>query len=564
VERLTGLSAALAGATSSVAIARAVVDEAAEALGASVGLFYAVDPAVGSLELVHARGYPPGLARSHATLAADAPLPAAVAARERRTVEIAGTSGWRQTTRGATDVLAITGTRSLIARPVGSHDGTVSGVLVIQRTTEDALAADEREFLDAVTDQAAQALDRARLYEALDDRDRRLSLTLAASRTGTWELDLASGRVTLSPELRRIHGLGVDTTVEGVDGLASLVSDRDSGRFRSALRRASETGRPFELDYAVVRPDGTAAWAHVAGRGFADEPADEQTRPARPGDPSARPAVRRVMGVVRETTDQVLAEAERDQLLEHEREARRLQEAFIGIISHELRTPITTVLAGSKLLLRQPGLQEQGRDLVSDIESEADRLYRLVEDLLVLSRLERGNLEVGQEPVHIGHVANRVVASERVRWPATRFELVYEGRHRVVRGEETYVEQVVRNLVANAAKYSPPGSTVTVRVASDDGSASVTVLDEGPGILGDEADELFTLFYRSPRTAASASGAGIGLFVCQRLVGAMGGRIWATRRPTGGSEFGFALELFEEDEFDLEPPAEAAAGRRLW
>jgi two-component system sensor histidine kinase KdpD len=117
-----------------------------------------------------------------------------------------------------------------------------------------------------------------------------------------------------------------------------------------------------------------------------------------------------------------------------------------------------------------------------------------------------------------------------------------------VRGEETYVEQVLRNLLSNAAKYSPAGTAVEVVLDETPEGARVRVLDSGPGVRTEEVDRLFQLYYRSPETAAKAGGAGIGLFVCRALVEAMGGRIWAAPRPDGGSEFGFILQRYADDE----------------
>jgi K+-sensing histidine kinase KdpD len=255
---------------------------------------------------------------------------------------------------------------------------------------------------------------------------------------------------------------------------------------------------------------------------------------------------------------------ERSRLYAHEREARQLQEAFIGVMSHELRTPITTILAGSKLLGRDQSMGGRSRELAADIEAEADRLFRLIEDLLVLSRLERGNLALIDEPVHLVRVVERVVASESARWPTTRFELPTDRHGYLVRGDETYIEQILRNLLANAAKYSPPDSTVSIEIDRTDTEAAVRVLDQGPGVTAAEVEQLFTLFYRSPTTAASAAGAGIGLFVCRRLTDAMGGHIWARARKRSGSEFGFALAVYPTDDVDdedgLEIPNESSAG----
>lgn len=250
--------------------------------------------------------------------------------------------------------------------------------------------------------------------------------------------------------------------------------------------------------------------------------------------------------------DQGAQALERAALHAHDEEARRFQEAFIAVVSHELRTPITTILAGSRLLRRRLEGDARSAELSDDIVFDADRLSRIVDDLLVLSRLERRHLTLGDEPVHLDHLLGRIVGSEAARWPGHRMEIRSRIGGHVVRGDETYIEQVLRNLVSNAAKYSPEGSLV--EVAIDDGPPGeivVRVLDRGSGVARAEVDDLFSLFYRSPTTAASAAGAGIGLFVARRLVAEMGGRMWASPRPDGGSEFGFALAAYPVDEGDV-------------
>lgn len=233
-----------------------------------------------------------------------------------------------------------------------------------------------------------------------------------------------------------------------------------------------------------------------------------------------------------------------------ERRANELRDAFNSIISHELRTPITAIYGGAKLLAsRERDLDETTRrDLIEDLEVEADRLYRLVEDLLVLAKSERGPVERGTEPLLLSRLVGRVVRSEHERWPTTKFAVRVDNAVATARGDETYVEQVMRNLLSNAAKYSPAGAVVHVIVDETPEGVRLRVLDDGPGIEASEASRLFELYYRSPTTAATASGAGIGLYVCRALVDAMGGRIWAAPRPEGGSEFGFVLQRDEGDD----------------
>jgi len=225
-----------------------------------------------------------------------------------------------------------------------------------------------------------------------------------------------------------------------------------------------------------------------------------------------------------------------------------VRETFIGVLSHELRTPVTTIFGGAKLLARSTSTLDEDtrRGIFRDIHEEAERLQRLVEDVVALNRFGEAVGEVGWEPVLIQRVLPRVVQSEDGRWPGISFQLQVEPGLPTVSADPTYVEQVIRNLLSNAAKYGGLDSTVVVAAERGENEVIVRVLDTGPGFPLEERERLFELFYRSAKTASTAGGAGIGLFVCARLVTAMGGRIWADRRDAGGAEFGFALPELSE------------------
>jgi signal transduction histidine kinase len=233
------------------------------------------------------------------------------------------------------------------------------------------------------------------------------------------------------------------------------------------------------------------------------------------------------------------------------REREQARDAFIGVLSHELRTPVTTIYAGSELLARgETKLDDAARaGIFEDIHAEAERLHRLVEDVVALTRFGEGALEIGNEPVLLQRVLPAVVRSEQGRWPTGRFELELPFDLPPVGGEATYVEQVVRNLLANAMKYSGHDSVVRilVEVAPSGSEVQVRVLDAGPGFPEAEADRLFELYYRSPSVSRKVSGSGVGLFVCARLIDAMGGYVWAVNHGGAGAEFGFALKVMPAD-----------------
>jgi two-component system sensor histidine kinase KdpD len=224
------------------------------------------------------------------------------------------------------------------------------------------------------------------------------------------------------------------------------------------------------------------------------------------------------------------------------------------VISHELRTPITTIY-GLARVLRQRGdtLDAAARtEAIEDIEAESDRLYRLVEDLLVLSRAERGAMETEAEPINLARLVGPIVDAEAQRHPDRTFIVRVPSGLPLIEAETTYVEQVVRNFLTNAAKYSDPSEPVEVVGEVEDDMVVIRVLDRGIGVDAETAERAFELFFRTKAASRAASGAGIGLFVCRELVHAMGGRTWMRPREGGGTEVGFGLPvaIIEDDAGD--------------
>lgn len=279
------------------------------------------------------------------------------------------------------------------------------------------------------------------------------------------------------------------------------------GREASVRVRTVERDTPLELSSHVVR---------LPARAGADGPDAEATVyvlvPA--GDRAADPAIHR---------------------------------GIAAVLSHELRTPITTIYAGSQMLRTRSRLSEESqREMLADIQGEAERLYRLVEDVLVANR-GRSGIEVAHEPLLLQRVLPRLVAMEAARWPDVEFATTIASQLPAVRGDEIYLEQVLRDLLANAGSFTPPGGTVRIDGRWTGSGVDVRVLDEGPGIEPSDEPYLFRPFGRLAAHASGRPGPGLGLYVCKLLVEAMGGRIWGHRRPSGGSEFGFTLVPYADE-----------------
>ena len=244
------------------------------------------------------------------------------------------------------------------------------------------------------------------------------------------------------------------------------------------------------------------------------------------------------------------------------KEADQIRERFIGVLSHELRTPVTAIYGGTQLLLgRGSRLDPDSRaELLVGIAAESERLQRMIENLVAMARIERGWEYGGPRPMLVERIIKGLVEREAALWPEVTIKLSMRGPVRMVAADEEYVAQVMRNLLSNAAKYGGPGSTVEVTIVDGPAEVEVLVRDDGPGINEDDADKLFNLYYRAAQSSA-APGAGIGLFVCQELVTKMGGRIWAKRRPEGGAEFGFSLPAYPDEPEPVDEPGSDAASK---
>jgi two-component system sensor histidine kinase KdpD len=244
----------------------------------------------------------------------------------------------------------------------------------------------------------------------------------------------------------------------------------------------------------------------------------------------------------------------------------------IEILSHELRSPITTIHLGAKVL-REGGNRISGPvrlEVVEAVEEEAERLYRLVEDLLAVARHEGDGDPLPVGPIALQHWLPGTVAAEVQAYPALAVRASIPQDLPPVMADDGALAHVIRNVLANAVRYAPKGMPVEIVASTPDpGHVRLEILDRGPGLDPEDADHLFDPFYRSAAAMAVGSGAGLGLAAARRLLGAMNGTIEALQRDGGGALFVLTLPVaqadIEPDQADIEPDLElqarAARGR---
>jgi signal transduction histidine kinase len=222
------------------------------------------------------------------------------------------------------------------------------------------------------------------------------------------------------------------------------------------------------------------------------------------------------------------------------KELERLREEWASIIAHDMRQPVHGIWLNADLLKRA-ALTEREQATLGRIRRAAERLERMIVDLLDVSRIEAKRLELRPQPMTLAAVLHDAVAESRV---ADRARLAIDAPDVVVRADQARLMQVLENLLSNAAKYGDPESPVVVRLEREHDHVVVSIENRGPGI---PADELPALFERFSRTRAAqdglVAGLGLGLYICRGLVEAHGGRIWAESEPGGITAFRFTLPV---------------------
>ncbi|MDR7269982.1 PAS domain S-box-containing protein [Pelomonas saccharophila] len=358
--------------------------------------------------------------------------------------------------------------------------------------------------------------------------EQQLRLFLAHARMFTWEIELPARRLTVSENAVDVLGASLRNLDEGF----ALVHPDDVDEIRASIEAAARDGGGFTLEQRIVRPDnGEVRWLETRAQAMCNE---------------AGEAVR-LSGISFDMT-------ERKRMEETLRESDRRKDEFLAMLAHELRNPLAPIRNAAELMLRttQPGAPQ--RRAVEIIDRQVQQMTRMVDDLLDVSRVTHGRIEIEREPVGLRGV---IAAAVEAVGPA-----MLERRHRLqvvsdlpltVRGDAARLQQCLVNLLSNAAKYTDPGGEIRLELAREGDEAVMRVQDSGVGIAADMLPAVFDLFVQSARTLDRAEGGlGIGLSVVRRLVEMHGGRVAARSAGVGqGATFEMRLPLL------LQPPVAA-------
>jgi PAS domain S-box-containing protein len=353
-------------------------------------------------------------------------------------------------------------------------------------------------------------------------------------RLGTWIAGLGDGTLNWSKEVYEIYGVREPFDLR-VETFLGLVHADDRERVRSVLARAISDRQPYAIDHRIVRQDGVVRWVHER----AEILEDEEKRPVQ------------LVGVVQDVTGRKRTEEDLRTLAARLERSNRELEDFATVASHDLQEPLRKVLVfGDRLRAKFGGaLGDEGRDYLERMQDASRRMQKLIEDLLMLSRVTTSGQPFTFVP--LGDLARSVVSDLEVTLEASRGRVEIEELP-TIEADPIQMHQLFQNLISNGLKFRRPDVPPVVRVFAElstrhgpqDGTGRCRILveDNGTGFDDKDRDQLFKVFRRL-HDQREYPGTGVGLAICRRIAERHGGDITARGQPGRGATFVVTLPL---------------------
>ena len=392
----------------------------------------------------------------------------------------------------------------------------VIGVIFIFRNYRGGFSSNDRALLQSFADQAAIAVQNARLYTQVSQEKQRMDALLDSAADGILILSPDHKIERCNPAFSRMVGKSMGDIREKPHEEIIILKKQKDG---ASLENAEAGGWPLTPNATLYvegdlrRPDGVKL---PVGITYAPLVSSEGN-------------LVNIVATVRDIT--------------RFREAEELKSTFISVISHELKTPVALIKGYVSTLRREDATWD--RKIVQDslrvIEEEADRLTQLIDNLLDASRLQAGGLSINQSDVALDVLASRI--SERFRTQTNVHSIVVEfpNDFPVILADEDRISQVLSNLVSNGIKYSRKGGEIKIQGRVLPSQVVVCISDQGPGIAPGDIPHIFDRFYRAEDASRTTKGAGLGLYLSKSVLEAHGGKIWADPKPGDGARICFSL-----------------------
>jgi len=355
------------------------------------------------------------------------------------------------------------------------------------------------------------------LQQQLKDREESLRIAISSANLGTWHFDTRTREFLPSTRMKELFGFYPNETMP-YDAAMSQIADSHRQEIVEGMKASVIKGEPYELEYPIVGyHDKILRWVYATGHHYTD--------------PTNRDVIH-FSGTVADITERKLDEQRRSD--------------FIGMVSHELRNPLTAIKAYVYLLKKRAykNNDEMLTDSMAKVDNQVKRMEALINGFLDVARMGEGKILLNRTRFDMAHLVR--IAEEESLATITTHQVVFAPvEFTPVEADQDKIEQVLLNFINNAVKYSPNGSIINVACTIKDGIAHVYVKDQGMGIPSKDQPFIFDRFYRVESEAMkNKKGFGIGLYICKEIIERHNGQIGVESTEGQGSTFWFTLPVF--------------------
>jgi PAS domain S-box-containing protein len=400
------------------------------------------------------------------------------------------------------------GTTLTVEHPYIHKNGTQKWLLsTVTNLTNDP---DINSFIGNFTDITR----RKNTFELLRRQGERLSLALDAGKIGVWDWDLITNQIEWTDKIYEIHDIPKNKAIGGVQEYINYIYPEDRERVKKAIEEALNGVRPYEIEFRIITPRGETRWLSTSAHIIRD---------------GEKPI--RMLGATTDISRRKQLEIQKDE--------------FLGIASHELKTPVTSLKAYEQVLhsrFKRQG-DEESASMLLKMDGQINKLTSLIHDLLDVNKIEGGRLQFHHEIFNFNDVVAEVI--EDIQRTTERHKIIRQGKiNQTVYGDKERIGQVITNLLTNAIKYSPNSNKIIVKSFCKDNRIYLSVKDYGVGIPKKELPYVFDRFFRvNTKLHNTVPGMGLGLYISSEIIKRQGGEIWADSTFNKGSTFSFSLPI---------------------
>lgn len=371
-------------------------------------------------------------------------------------------------------------------------------------------------------------------------RSERFLYAAESAEVGLWYWNVEDNQVITTPRCNSLYGLNPDEVMTYQKFIEAIHPD-DAAQTEAVLSKSLNLFENYDLEYRIKTAEDKTIWLSVQGRTIKE---DDKTTV--------------MMGSVRDITHRKLADQRIQELYQAEKQTKaEIQELisqkdhFLAIVSHELRSPLQTILGWSKILLTSEIDKETARKALETIENSAKLQAKLISDLVDSARIISGNLSFSTKTLDLKRIIDAVYQSQKPLADEKNIRLVLGNiSDSKIYGDSVRLQQAITNLVSNAIKFTPPDNIVLIQLTEKNGKAVLSVTDNGPGINKEEIPFIFKQYFQS-KYSKNKTGLGLGLSIVKAIVEKHNGEVSAQNNENGiGCTFFITLPIYQSEDIN--------------